>query len=57
MLKLAVEELMERAGVGRSLAYDALKLNGGRFSQLLIKRDDGLIWLRAVEPDADWVEV
>jgi hypothetical protein len=41
--KRAAELLQERAKVGRSAAYDALKLIGGRFSNLLLKRDDGLI--------------
>ncbi|MGB7769453.1 MAG: hypothetical protein WBN22_11450 [Verrucomicrobiia bacterium] len=48
--KRAKEELMERAGVGKSAAYDALKLEGGRFSNLLTKNADGLMGLRAVKP-------
>jgi len=50
VLKEAAAELMERAEVGRSAAYDALKLVGGRFSNLLTKRE-GLIWLRATQFD------
>jgi hypothetical protein len=42
---------MERAEVKRSAAYDALKVVGGRFSDLLTKKDDGLIWLRPVDVD------
>jgi AAA domain len=48
-LKRAAEELQERAEVGRSAAYDALKVKDGRFSNLLTKRDDGLIGLRAAQ--------
>jgi hypothetical protein len=47
--KVAAEELQERAEVGRSAAYEALKVVGGRFSHLLRKNGDGLIGLRAVE--------
>ena len=49
-LKTAAEELQERAEVGRSAAYDALKIEGGRFSNLLMKNSDGLIGLRAAKP-------
>ena len=52
-LKTAAEELKERAEVGRSAAYDALKIVGGRFSNLLTKRDDGLIGLRAAKTAGD----
>jgi len=31
--------------VGRSTAYAALKVIGGRFSELLLRRDDGTIGL------------
>jgi hypothetical protein len=50
LLKRGAEELQERAEVGRSAAYEALRLEGGRFSHLLIKHPDGLIGLRAAEP-------
>lgn len=50
--KIAAEELMELAEVGRSAAYEALKLVNGRFSHLLVKKDDGLIWMRG-EPQDD----
>ncbi|MBI3413893.1 MAG: AAA family ATPase [Verrucomicrobia bacterium] len=46
VLKVAASELEERAGVKRSAAYEALKLERGRFSNLLTKRDDGLIGIR-----------
>ncbi|HOB97679.1 MAG TPA: AAA family ATPase [Verrucomicrobiota bacterium] len=42
----AVEELKKLAGVGRSAAYEALKVIDGRFSPLLFKDSDGLIGLR-----------
>ena len=45
--KVATDELMERAEVKRSAAYEALKVVGGRFSNFLTKRDDGLIGMRA----------
>ena len=48
--KIAAQELQERAEVGRSAAYDALKLEGGRFSNLLTRNADGLIGLRAAKP-------
>jgi hypothetical protein len=48
-LKRAAEELQERAEVGRSAAYDALKIEGGRFSNLLTKNSGGLIGLRAAK--------
>ncbi len=58
MHKRAAEELMERAEVGRSAAYDALKITGGRFSHLLKKRDDGLIGLQAAKiADEDEQEI
>jgi hypothetical protein len=53
VLKIAAAELMERAEIKRSAAYDALKVVGGRFSDLLTKKDDGLIWLRVDEPDGE----
>jgi AAA domain len=46
-LKIAAEELQELAGVGRSLAYDALKIIGGRFSNILVKNEDGLVSVRS----------
>jgi hypothetical protein len=52
-LKHAVPALEEIAGVGRIAAYEALKLNGGRFSHLLAKNTDTeLIGLR-VTPTQD----
>ena len=48
--KIVAYELQERAEVGRSAAYDALKLEGGRFSNLLIRNADGLIGLHAANP-------
>lgn len=55
--KQAVDELQERAEVGRSAAYEALKPEGGRFSHLLIKNGDGLLGLRSakVEEEAEAV--
>jgi hypothetical protein len=51
MLKHAAERLEEIAQVGRSAAYEALKIQGGRFSHLLTKEPDtGLIGLRNVKP-------
>jgi hypothetical protein len=48
-LKQEVERLQEIAGVGRSAAYEALKLNG-RFAGMLERYPDlGLIGLRSVE--------
>jgi hypothetical protein len=50
----AAESLMEIARVGRSAAYEALKLTGGRFSNLLAKDEDGLMLLRSDEvPEAE----
>ena len=51
--KQAVEAMQERAEVGRSAAYEALKLEGGRFSQLLTKNRDGLIGLLMAKADDD----
>jgi hypothetical protein len=45
MLKQAAERLQEIAEVGRSAAYEALKLTG-RFATLLTRDGDGLIGLR-----------
>ena len=45
-LKTAAGELAGLAVVRRTAAYDALKVENGRFSTLLIKRPDGLIGLR-----------
>ena len=53
VLKTAVAELQELAGVGRTAAYDALKLDGGRFSNLLTKDSNDLIGWRAVKPGDD----
>jgi len=55
--KQAAAELQERAEVGRSAAYDALKVIGGRFSHIMTKRDDGFIGLRASMPDDDGQEI
>lgn len=57
VLKHAAERLQEVAGVGRSAAYEALKLTG-RFAALLVREPDtGLIGLRPAEsgppPEAD----
>lgn len=46
MLKSAAEKLQEVAGVGRTVAYEALKLNG-EFGNLLDRRDDHTIGLIA----------
>ena len=49
----AVECLRDIADEGRSVGYEALKLEGGRFSDILEKRD-GLIGMRsAVEMDCE----
>lgn len=45
-LKAAAEQLQEMADVGRTAAYDALKIFDGRFSDLLSRDSDGLIGLR-----------
>ena len=50
-LKVAADKLQERAKVGRSAAYEALKLEGGRLSHLLTKNQDGLIGLRTAKAD------
>lgn len=51
-LKGAAEALQKIAGVGRSVAYEALKLVGGRFSNLLSQDSDTkLISLRASDAD------
>ena len=47
--KRAVELLQECAEVGRSAAYGALKLVGGRFSHLLTRNADGLLTLKGGE--------
>jgi hypothetical protein len=43
--KAAMEKLMEVANVGRTLAYEALKLSEGEFSRHLHENEDGLIGL------------
>ena len=43
--KEAAEKLMVLAKVGRSTAYDALKVTGGRFSTIIRRREDGAIGL------------
>ncbi|MBI3869294.1 MAG: AAA family ATPase [Verrucomicrobia bacterium] len=48
--KEAASHLMEMAGIGRSAAYDALKVVEGRFSQMLTRRGDGTIGLRFTGP-------
>jgi hypothetical protein len=50
MLKQAAERLQEIAEVGRSAAYEALKLTG-RFAALLARDGDGLIGLRPATGD------
>lgn len=54
--KDAAAELMERAEVGRSAAYDALKLIGGRFSHVLVKRE-GRLWLTTADPSGHDEEI
>jgi hypothetical protein len=50
VLKQAAAELQTMVHVGRSVAYDALKVSGGRFSHLLVRDPDtGLIGLCHVE--------
>ncbi len=44
-LKNAAEKLQEVAGVGRTVAYEALKVEGGEFSHLLCRREDKTIGL------------
>ena len=39
-LKEAAEKLQEVAGVGRTVAFEALKLEGGEFSRILHERED-----------------
>ena len=51
--KDAAARLMEVASVKRSAAYDALKLQGGRFSDILRRREDGLIGLEPSPFDGD----
>lgn len=43
----AAAKLMAVADAGRSAAYEALKAHGGRFSDLLTRRDDGMISIGA----------
>lgn len=45
LLKAAAEKLQEVAGVGRTVAYEALKVEGGEFSRLLCRREDKTIGL------------
>lgn len=50
----AAKELQELAGVGRSAAYEALKVIGGRFSALLIRNPEThCISLKGAEPDGE----
>ena len=49
-LKQAAERLQEIADVGRSAAYEALKLTG-RFAALLMRDADGLIGMKPVESE------
>ncbi len=50
----AAERLQQLAGVGRSAAYDALKVIGGRFSALLIRDPEThCICIKAPEPDIE----
>ncbi len=44
-LKEAAEKLQEIAGVGRTVAYNALKTEGGDFSRILHKREDRTLGL------------
>ena len=53
-VRQAAERLQELAGVGRSAAYDALKVIGGRFSALLIRDPEThCICIKGVEPDGE----
>ncbi|MSU50389.1 MAG: hypothetical protein EXS37_15110 [Opitutus sp.] len=45
LLKSAAEKLQEVADVGRTVAYEALKIEGGEFSRLLCRREDKTIGL------------
>lgn len=45
LLKEAAEKLQEVAGVGRTVAYNALKTEGGEFSRILHKREDRTLGL------------
>ncbi len=45
LLKAAAEKLQDVAGVGRTVAYEALKVEGGEFSRLLCRREDKTIGL------------
>jgi len=50
----AAERLQELAGVGRSAAYEALKVNGGRFSALLVRdAETHCISFKGAEPDGE----
>lgn len=51
-VRQAAERLQELAGVGRSAAYDALKVSGGRFSALLIRDSEThCISIKGAEPN------
>ncbi len=53
-VRQAAERLQELAGVGRSAAYDALKVIGGRFSPLLIRDPEThCICIKGAEPDGE----
>ncbi len=45
LLSEAARQLMELARIARTAAYEALKLSGGRFSELLTMRDDKRVGL------------
>ena len=45
LLKEAAEKLQEVASVGRTVAYNALKTEGGEFSRILHKREDRTLGL------------
>jgi hypothetical protein len=49
-LKQAAERLQEIADVGRSAAYEALKLTW-RFGELLVRDADGLMGLKLIESE------
>lgn len=50
----AAERLQALAGVGRSAAYEALKVNGGRFSALLVRdAETHCISFKGAEPDGE----
>jgi hypothetical protein len=51
--KEAAEQLQALAGVGRSAAYDALKVFDGRFAAVLSKDDAGLLCFRPARATAE----